>query len=691
MLPRQRCRAGARTQLLPDIELRVKPDPLTLTFYLGFGTIIIAAFVLATMSFSGIRPTTAPSVWLGFGCVTVIMTGLLALAAAKMTVSHLQFSLSILIGAIITAFILAVVCLGMDIRAGTALLAWGILISMIFAVAWKRGFISMPPIDPWDVASVLTIAIATTAWCHMAASALRLMNERLVVPVWTDYFIHGTELAQFGGAIGAGRHSFLLIDQPFVLYHYASFMLPAAVLQIFDLTGFAAATSVMLPLGLLLAALSCYVLGTSLGGRLAGVAAVAAVILLPNPSTYWIHNGFFGFDWMVFTAPGSGYGIAVCATILAIFGSHLNAVPHRGLALITILIVTIFQFRVQLFFLLIPAIVLTFIWRTNPVRPYRRLIATSLAAVLTAVTLMALFVPPVNRVWLGFSAVRPFIELTASTQETAIYAWTLANEPSYWAMAVGFFLLVPAILGWFLLLYPLALAVSWRRLRLFDFFPVWCLFVYLLIVLVAPVSPVGAIGDWQQRSFILVYITFVCWSVGLLVRNINSQSARRVAWVLMLPISVVGVARLWREEPAKPAFAWGAAFYNLPITRDILITASYLREHSVVGDVVAFNPMNRTASLVDTPTELGALSNVPFYIARPAIHMIHGWARRAVAVDRLAKLAHAAQMKDFVELEAELRANGITWYVWDQTAPAFDPDRTRASFTSGTISVYRIN
>ena len=668
----------------------MKPDPLALAFYLGFGTIVIAAFVLTTMSFSGVRPTVAPSIWLGFGCVTVIVTGLLALAAAKMTVSHLQFSFSILTGAIVTAFVLAVVCLGTDVRAGTALLAWGILILLIFAIAWKRGFISTPSIDPADMAAVLTIAIATTAWCHMAASALRLMNERLVVPVWTDYFIHGTELAQFGGAIGAGRRSFLLIDQPFVLYHYASFMLPAAVLQIFNLTGFAAATSVMLPLGLLLAALSCYVLGTCLGGRLAGVAAVAAVILLPSPSTYWIHNGFFDFDWLVFTAPGSGYGIAVCATILAFFGSHLNAVPRRGFALIAILIITILQFRVQLFFLLIPAMVLTFIWRTKPILPYRRRIAMSSAAVFAAVMFTALFVPPVNRIWLGFSAVRPFIELTALTQATSIYAWTRANEPSYWATAVGFFLLAPAILGWFLLLYPLALVVSWGRLRLFDFFPAWCLFIFLLIVLVAPISPVGDIGDWQHRSFILVYITFVCWTLGLLVRNISSLRARRLMWILMLPISVVGIARLWREEPARPSFAWGAKFYNLPIRREILLTASYLRERSVVGDVVAFNPMNPDARLVDTPTELGALSNVPLYIARPAIHMLHGSARRSVAMDRLAKLAHAAQIKDFAELEEMLRNNGITWYVLDETTPAFDPDRTRASFTSGAISVYRI-
>jgi hypothetical protein len=314
-----------------------------------------------------------------------------------------------------------------------------------------------------------------------------------------------------------------------------------------------------------------------------------------------------------------------------------------------------------------------------------------LAAVSAAITFMALFLPPVRRTWLGFSAVRPFIESTARTQATAIYAWVLANEPSYWAMAVGFFLLVPAILGWFLFLYPLALAVSWSRLWLFDFFPVWCLFIYLLIVLVAPVSPAGNIGDWQQRSFILVYTTFVCWSVGLLVRNISSKTVRHMAWVLVVALSVVGVARLWREEAAKPTFAWGAQFYNLPISRDILNAASYLRTHSVVGDVVAFNPMNPNAELVDTPTELGALSNVPFYIARPAIHMIHGSVRRAAALDRLAKLAYAAQIKDFVELEAELRANGITWYVLDQVTPAFDPDRTRASFTSGTISVYRIN
>ena len=71
------------------------------------------------------------------------------------------------------------------------------------------------------------------------------------------------------------------------------------------------ATTFWTPTGLLLCVLATYAYGCALGGGLAGLAAVTAVFLFPDPSTYALKNRFLSFSWLMQVSPGSGYALAL--------------------------------------------------------------------------------------------------------------------------------------------------------------------------------------------------------------------------------------------------------------------------------------------------------------------------------------------------------------------------------------------
>ena len=127
------------------------------------------------------------------------------------------------------------------------------------------------------------------------------------VPVWSDYFIHGAQIAQFGDRMATGRASFDLSDQPIGLYHFAPYMLPAAVSTLVDLPSLGLASSVLFPYGILVASLGAYILARTLAGRSFALLVPFTLLLLPDASTHGLRNGFFSFHWFLGATPGSGH------------------------------------------------------------------------------------------------------------------------------------------------------------------------------------------------------------------------------------------------------------------------------------------------------------------------------------------------------------------------------------------------
>lgn len=649
------------------------------------GTTTLTAFLLVVLGISGNSPTGGGTIAIAFGAAIVMLAGLLFLSFVGIRAPEIHLPLAMVTGAAIIALVLAVACYVSDIRAGTAFLGASALAVAGVFVSRRRGGIAAPPLRIGHVFAAAAIGAVAILWCRLSAGAAPHLAATGVARIWSDYFIHGTVIAQFGSAIGAERLSYSLVDQPLPFYHYASFMLPAAVMQTNGMTAFAAATGVLLPLGLFLMLLGIYALGTAVSNQIGGLAAVAALVFIPDPSTYWVENGFFGFDWLTFTAPGGGYAIGTAAAMLAMTKLAPVRISRVWIAILLVLLLAVFEFRVHIFVLFVPAAALTLLWSTPFGRRYRIQLAVGTAVVLAVAASALTLLPSLRAIWLHNSGVGTFLPASFSTSNLGAHPWNASPSA-----VSSFLLLAPAILGWFIVAYPLTLAFAFarRRATAFDLFPAWCLFAYLAIVLFAPLSSFGEPEEWRHRPFVLLYAVFVCWTAALIARGVDlDRKSPVIPAALFAVLGILWAVLSWNKDPARPLMSWGRDFYDVAVPAGVLGIGAYLHDHAAAGDVLAYSPMDPGARLNDTPTELGALSNVPLYIARPVIQS-RDVNRGAIVSVRLAELAAAARIDDAAQLRETLRKLGITWYAIKGVSPPFDPGGKHAVYSKGGFLLY---
>src|SRR5207344_1616573 len=141
-----------------------------------------------------------------------------------------------------------------------------------------------------DLVALLLCSAATLGWCHELAAVPGIFATEGVLYTWTDQFIHGTVISQYGDPRAAGHQAIELAGLARPSYHYASYMLPAALAWPLDLPGLPLATSLWTPLGFFTLCAGVYSLGHALAGRAGGVAALAALTLVPDPASYGVYN-----------------------------------------------------------------------------------------------------------------------------------------------------------------------------------------------------------------------------------------------------------------------------------------------------------------------------------------------------------------------------------------------------------------
>ena len=168
--------------------------------------------------------------------------------------------------------------------------------SVIVAAASLWAFTKAPSVRELDfreVLSIVAIGLLVAIWCRRSASLLPILRTTEFAPIWSDYFIHGTQIAQFSSPLAVANSSFLLVNQPIVFYHYAAYMLPAAVASVLDLPPLGLAASALLPYGIFLASLGSYAFARAVTGETMALLAPLALLLVPDASKYGFRNGFF--------------------------------------------------------------------------------------------------------------------------------------------------------------------------------------------------------------------------------------------------------------------------------------------------------------------------------------------------------------------------------------------------------------
>ena len=663
-------------------------------------SLILAAFAVTMLVTGGAVLDAAAIIGVMFGSAVIVAAGFAIVLRTIGESAPARHSLAILLGCIATSLFLLGACLLTRSPAGLVFLWWSGLV--IPAAAWTfRGAPRISRGDRSELVAIAAIAVLAAIWCHRAAGLLPTLEATGISMMWSDYSIHGTEIAQFGDPHVGSLSSFLLAGQPLVVYHYASYMIPAAAASFVNLPPWGMAASLLLPVGVLLAALGAHALTRALATPGMALLAPIALLLVPDPSTFGLKNGFFGFHWLLFTAPGSGYGLAAAFTALALMAIWLADRRPACFWLSVVVTIAIFEFRAQVFVLFVPALAMTLFCESAFFRRHARglVLGALVAAVAVAVCFAA--VPPAREAWQRFSGLQQFLTVThtgmSPTAYDGVYRTLEQRQGPAVASAIGFLALIPLVLGMLTIVLPAAMAIAvrrtgWQRL---DGLPIWCLLVWLGLVLVAPTAARGGPTEYQHRPFVLVYATGLVWTLLFLDRAIRGAGTAPASARLAVPalvLAAVGAgAAMGITDRARPSFAWGARYFATRVEPGVIDAAAFVRAHAGAGDTFALTPAEPAVVLADEATRLSALSGVPAYVARAGVQKLNGQERSAVVDRRLAELNLVETTNDADAALLTLRKAGVDFLVvLGDHCPRFDPACSRAAFRTNAAVVYRI-
>jgi hypothetical protein len=586
------------------------------------------------------------------------------------------------LGVFATALALCVLVIAFQLLAATAFALWAAMVAAL-AFVFRARLLAATRATSADALGLLLCAAVTLLWCRHSAEAPAILARTGVVPVWVDYLVHAGVISGLGDPLAQGGGSIELAGFPRAFYHYASYVLPAALAAPLDLPGLPLATSAWLPLGFFTLCAGAYLFGHSLAGRAGGAGAVAALTLLPEAGDYGLRNAFFSFDWHVLTHPTAAYALGIGLASFAFLKRWCDERHRRLLGLSVALAAGSLLFRAHVFVLALPAVLATAAIATADLRRRRLLYAGAALALL--VVLWGLLDEQ--------RALRPFLATVHDQPGIAYAGWydyLLQRYGAGVAFPAGVLLVFPAFLGIFTLLYPIAL---WLRHRsAFDALPLLLIAGYGALMALAPVPANGDATELTHRPYVLVYALVATWTAAVLVQRIA------VRWVL----AVAGGAFVasWPLNgpwPEEPKFSWGWKYYARALTPGLAPAAAFLRREGKPGDLFAVQGLQRgwTPRLrpgwvpTDVAVELVALSGMPAYLARPYIHMARGGERQLEAQEREAVLEAVARETQPPAALARLAALGVRWYVvTGEPGPVWDRELALAVFRDRRVAIY---
>ncbi len=633
---------------------------------------------------------------LAFGGVTLVVffvtvSGFLALRALRL--ADLPASAAWVAGVFATALVLYALVAWFKLLALHAFAVWAGALA-VCAIAFPERGPRPQRLDRQEMAGLAVCGLVTVMWCREIAQAPARLVRDNVLYAWVDYFVHGGIISQFGDSL-AVRGSVFLADQPPLLYHYATYMLPAALAGLLGEAGLPLATSFWLPMGVLTMCAGAYALGAGLAGPAGALAAVAVLTLVPDASTYGLRNGFLSFHFHALVTPGANYVIGVFLASALLLQRWAPGASPRPLAASAALALGALWFRVHVFAVGFPAWLATAALATRAVRARPLLFAGGgfLAFVLFVVAFYAAtdsdFALPV------------FLDVLHERQEPTAYGgiyWALLTERGgLIAGLAGISLVYLACLGALVVLYPLAvwLAQRARALQAVDVFPALLLAAYLAMMLTAPIDKHRDSTEFTVRPFVLVYAAVAVWTVCLLCRAFALRWPQRApqAWRALLGASLLGVALAWQGAPAMalPKFEWGWQFYPTRIDAGLTQAGRYLREHGRPGQVFAVRGLELKWDPTDPAVQLISLSGMPAYLSYTAAHSIEAPSRGKLALERYARLARLDRAPSAAAALEELRKLGIAWYVttgW--SGPPWDPRWQEARFVERNVAIYAV-
>ena len=515
------------------------------------------------------------------------------------------------------------------------------------------------------VAVALSLA-ATTLWCRDSLHPIQVEENVVSFKPWIDAFYHAAHLRIFGAAHGASTiEDFRMAGVPARLYHYGAYMTPALIRQASGLRSYAAFAGILAPLGVFFTGLGAYALFGSFWGSWPGLAAAAALLLLPDGAQQGAQNTFMSYHWLTQISPSASYGLALVALawLFVLLGCQQGSRVQLGAGWLVAGILAVYKLH---FFIAsaLPLLLVPPLFFRAPLRAGQRALWAASAAAVYAVTLVAVQrVPGVPIIRFDGSSVREiFALITSFAQRGPFRAFLerhLGTDSSLASnLAVGVPYLLVSTLGIFApLLVILAVRLRKRMPLLMVSFPLLLVVTFLAMFLgLALDLRTSTPDELSHRPVMIVYFVVVTWvggAAGLLLFESRrlarlARPALIAAAVFLLAVPALlgpGVQRIWAMRMFSPV--------RVPL--GLVRAAEYMRDHGDRRDVFQDSQFDRTCAVA-------ALAERSPYAARTLTIMDYNG---DLLQRRIASIESLMDLRDAAAIGAAARQIGLRWFLLD--------------------------
>lgn len=516
------------------------------------------------------------------------------------------------------------------------LLAWispfSILVNALSLLAAVLGWqILRPPPDrrpdavegEGEGTGLLTLAIclaAATLWAQDSLPPRVFRLNGVLMRPFVDSYFHTCEIRLFRDAQGAGSlHDIRMAGRPIWFYHHASYLATALVSAATATSAYLSFGSFYVPFGIVLSGLAASALIRALWGGRAGVAAAAALLLVPDASYHLIANHFLSYHWLQQVGPAGLYGVSILAVawLFMLEGCRAGRVGLVALGLITAGVSV--HYKAHLFVAAAPLI-----WLYPGVFFRGARWGWKAAWLGFGLASLALAVQLAQRV----EAV-PVLRLDGSSMKTFldyILGW-IDHVPTrnYYArfsptssllndVAWGSILLFYGALGLFGVAVVTLALVALSRPRRVEFahavFPLLVILVWLVMSLGLAYNTKNPMhqDELLHRPFVWAYFVGAAWTGGLAYRLFLDERVRSSRiWRNALAIALVpmlSVPLYLGINVQLGSKRWGRSLVYQTCPRGLFECARYIRKNAGPGDLVQVSeadPKLRFSALCERP------------------------------------------------------------------------------------------
>jgi hypothetical protein len=506
--------------------------------------------------------------------------------------------------------------------------------------------------------AICVICTFSVIWSWQAIWAVPRLRETYIFPAWQDFFFHSCMITEFAHFSDFGGTWIFAHGTKIPIYHYASYMLPAAISTFSNFPALALATAFTEPFSFIVMGLGAWVLGVVIAGRIGGAACIAAIFMLPDAAYYWFRNPYYDFHWLLQITPmGYGIGFSLLALALGIGGVRQRSAAAFWLAAALTLISA--SFKMQLFALLLLSgfMLVGSYWRP---RKLWVLWACFASICIAAAGLI------------GVAELLPRAPHFLSTRwepglalQGLLPSGTISDKlPSVFAVPAGLAILLLTAFGGLLPAYIVGVAWS-RNAKLLDFFDVVPLVFVLVYCFIVVTFPRNTGDEFQHRPFTLVYAVLAVWCACLTVKFVKATLVGRANLALtafafvLLPFPFL---MQMSAQSGHHAADWMKSAARVEVPRGLFQSAEYIRQHASISDVTLKSSDDGDVPLFGYLTAISERASYVLLLRSHSAWDLWGTPLDVVAA-REAVGRELLQAPTFEEFSQIAQAAGISWYV----------------------------